>query len=228
MLEEEIRQELFRLRDEKYRDFQSRLIPSVSPDTVIGVRTPDLRRYAKRLMKREDIREFLDDLPHRFFDEDQLHAFVISEIKDYEKCIEQVSRFLPYVDNWATCDQLSPKVFVKHKPELLEQIKIWICSDETYTIRFGLGMLMKHFLDDDFDQSFLDMAAGIRSEDYYVNMMRAWFFATALAKRYSAAVPYLEERRLDSWTHKKTIRKAVESFRITPEQKEYLKTLESA
>lgn len=228
MLIEEIREKLLQLSDEKYRDFQRSLIPSVSPDTVIGVRTPDLRKYAKRLIRLDDIHEFLDDLPHKYFDENQIHAFIISEIRDYEICMKEVVRFLPYVDNWATCDQLSPKVFVKHKPELLEQIKIWICSDETYTIRFGLRMLMKYFLDDDFDQSFLDMAAGIRSEDYYVNMMRAWFFATALAKRYSAAVPYLEERRLDSWTHKKTIRKAVESFRITPEQKEYLKTLKSA
>ena len=225
MLEEEIRNELFRLRDEKYRDFQSRLIPSVSADTVIGVRTPDLRRYAKQLVKREDIQVFLDDLPHRYFDENQLHAFIVSEIKDYEKCMEQVSRFLPYVDNWATCDQLSPKAFGKHQTELMEKIRGWICSDETYTIRFGLGMLMRHFLDDSFDPSYLDMASEVRSEKYYVNMMTAWFFATALAKQYDAAVPFIEEHRLDAWTHNKTIQKATESYRITPEQKEYLRSL---
>ena len=225
MLEEEIRNKLFRLRDEKYRNFQSRLIPSVSADTVIGVRTPDLRRYAKQLVKREDRQVFLDDLPHRYFDENQLHAFIVSEIKDYEKCMEQVSRFLPYVDNWATCDQLSPKAFGKHQTELMEKIRGWICSDETYTIRFGLGMLMRHFLDDSFDPSYLDMASVVRSEEYYVNMMTAWFFATALAKQYDAAVPFIEEHRLDAWTHNKTIQKATESYRITPEQKEYLRSL---
>ena len=225
MLEEEIRNKLFRLRDEKYRNFQSRLIPSVSADTVIGVRTPDLRRYAKQLVKREDRQVFLDDLPHRYFDENQLHAFIVSEIKDYEKCMEQVSRFLPYVDNWATCDQLSPKAFGKHQTELMEKIRGWICSDETYTIRFGLGMLMRHFLDDSFDPSYLDMASVVRSEEYYVNMMTAWFFATALAKQYDAAVPFIEEHRLDAWTHNKTIQTATESYRITPEQKEYLRSL---
>lgn len=225
MLTDEIKEELFRLQDEKYGDFQSGLIPSVPVDTVIGVRTPELRRYARQLVKREDISVFLNDLPHGYFEENQLHSFIISEIKDYKKCMEQVVRFLPYVDNWATCDQFSPKVFGKHKPELLEKIRVWICSDETYTIRFGLGMLMRHFLDDSFDPSYLDMAAGVRSEEYYVNMMTAWFFATALAKQYDVAVPYIEEHRLDKWTHNKTIQKAIESYRITPEQKEYLRSL---
>lgn len=228
MLTDEIREELFRLQDEKYRDFQSGLIPSVPVDTVIGVRTPELRRYARLLLKREYITVFLNDLPHGYFEENQLHSFIISEIKDYGQCMEQVVRFLPYVDNWATCDQLSPKVFGKHRSELLEKIRVWICSDETYTIRFGLGMLMRHFLDDSFDPAYLDMAAGVRSEEYYVNMMTAWFFATALAKQYDAAVPYIEEHRLDKWTHNKTIQKAVESYRITPEQKEYLRSLKSA
>ena len=224
-IRKEIRDELFSLQDPEYRDFQGKLIPSQEGVSMIGVRTPELRRLAKMFAGREDISKFLDDLPHRYFDENQLHAFIVSEIKDYEKCMEQVSRFLPYVDNWATCDQLSPKAFGKHQTELMEKIRGWICSDETYTIRFGLGMLMRHFLDDSFDPSYLDMASEVRSEEYYVNMMTAWFFATALAKQYDAAVPFIEEHRLDAWTHNKTIQKATESYRITPEQKEYLRSL---
>ncbi|MBR2275105.1 MAG: DNA alkylation repair protein [Lachnospiraceae bacterium] len=222
---DEIRKELFALQDTKYRDFQSKLIPSVDPESVIGVRTPELRKMAKKLSKLGDIQEFLDDLPHRYFDENQLHAFLISEMKDYERCKGEVQRFLPYVDNWATCDQMSPKVFRKHRSELIESIRNWIKSDKTYTVRFGTGMLMEHFLDEDFDPAYLELAAGIRSEEYYINMMTAWYFATALAKQYSAALPYIENRRLDPWTHNKAIQKAVESYRITLEQKEYLRTL---
>ena len=225
MINEEIREELFRLKDEKYRVFQSRLIPTVKEDSMIGVRTPQLRKYAKQLAKREDIAEFLDDLPHSYFDENQLHAFIISEIKDYARCIEEVSRFLPFTDNWATCDQMSPKVFKKHRNELLKKIRQWIASKETYTIRFGVGMLMEHFLDEDFDPAYPEMVAGIRSEEYYVNMMVAWYFATALAKQYDKVIVFLEDRRLEVWTHNKAIQKAVESYRITPEQKEYLKSL---
>ena len=225
MLTDDICAELFRRQDMKYRDFQCKLIPTVAPESIIGVRTPALRTYAGQLLKRGDVRAFLEGLPHRYFDENQLHAFIISEIKDYKRCMEEVCRFLPFVDNWATCDQLSPKVFKKHKPELLEQIKAWIVSPQTYTVRFGLGMLMQHFLDDGFDAVYLAMAAGVRSEEYYIRMMVAWFFATALAKQYDAAIPYIEERRLDPWTHNKTIRKAVESYRITAEQKTYLKGL---
>ncbi len=225
MITEEIREELFRMQDEKYRDFQKKLLPTVDPDTVIGVRTPELRKYAKQLSKRENICEFLNDLPHHYFDENQLHAFIISEMKDYDICIREVIRFLPYVDNWATCDQLSPKVFKKHRQELLGQIDGWIRSDLTYTIRFGAGMLMQHYLDDDFDAAYPEMIAGIRSDEYYVNMMIAWYFATALAKQYDAVLPYIEKRRLDTWTHNKAIQKSVESYRITPEQKAYLKSL---
>lgn len=225
MIVDDIRDELFAMQDEKYRDFQAKLIPTVEHDTVIGVRTPALRDYAKKLLKREDIQEFLDDLPHKYFDENQLHAFILSGMKDYEKCIEEVVRFLPYVDNWATCDQMSPKVFRKHKQELLTNIKEWVRSKETYTIRFGIGMLMEHFLDDDFDPEYPEMVAAVRSEEYYVNMMIAWYFATALAKQYEAVLPYIENNRLDVWTHNKAIQKAVESYRITPEQKEYLKSL---
>ncbi|WP_026498079.1 DNA alkylation repair protein [Butyrivibrio sp. WCD2001] len=222
---EEIREELFKLQDEKYRDFQVKLIPGKDTEVMIGVRTPDLRKYAKQLSKKEDIADFLTDLPHKYFDEDQIHAFVISEIKDYGKCIEEVERFLPYVDNWATCDQMSPKVFKKNKTELLSYIIKWISSDKTYTIRFGTGMLMQHFLDDDFDKSYPEMVAKIRSDEYYVNMMTAWYFATALAKQYDAILPFIEDKRLEPWTHNKAIQKSVESYRITPEQKEYLKSL---
>ena len=225
MIGEEIREELFHLQDAKYRAFQAKLIPTADPETFIGVRTPELRKYAKQLEKREDVQEFLDALPHRYFDENQLHALLLSRIKDYDRCMGEVLRFLPYVNNWATCDQMSPKVFRKHRQELLEKIRIWIRSDETYTIRFGVGMLMEHYLDEDFDPAYPEMAAGIRSEEYYVNMMRAWYFATALAKQYEAVIPFVENRRLDVWTHNKTIQKAVESYRITPGQKDYLKSL---
>ena len=222
---EDIRKELFALQDEKYQAFQVKLFPTLNPESIIGVRTPDLRSYAKKLLKQEEIAEFLSDLPHRYFDENQLHAFIISEMKDYERCIGEVKRFLPYVDNWATCDQMSPKVFRKHLPELLECIGEWIGSDETYTIRFGVGMLLEHFFDDAFDLKYPEMVAGLRSSEYYVNMMIAWYFATALAKQYEAILPFIENRKLDAWTHNKAIQKAVESYRITPEQKEYLKTL---
>ena len=224
-ISEEIRETLFQLQDVKYRDFQSKLIPTAEADTVIGVRTPDLRKYAKKLVKREDIEGYLKSLPHRYFDENQLHAFIIIEIKDYDHCLEEVERFLPYVDNWATCDQMAPKVFAKRKEDLLARIKAWISSGETYTVRFGIGMLMRHFLDEKFDLAYPEMVAGVRSEEYYVNMMIAWYFATALAKQYDAVLPYLEEKRLDVWTHNKTIQKSVESYRISPEHKKYLKSL---
>ena len=220
----EIQEELFQNKDDKYKDFQSKLIPTVDPDFFIGVRTPKLRKLAKNLVKREDIGTFLNDLPHRYFDENQLHAFIISEIRNYEQCIEEVNRFLPYVDNWATCDQMSPKVLKKHRKELLEQIKRWICSGETYTVRFGIATLMRHFLDEDFDPVYPEMVAEIRSDEYYVNMMIAWYFATALAKQYDAILPFIQEQRLDIWTHNKTIQKAVESNRISPGQKEYLRS----
>lgn len=222
---EDIRNELYKLQDIKYRDFQSKLIPNIDPETVIGVRTPILRKLAKDLSKNEDIRDFLKDVPHRYFDENQLHAFLISGMKDYDECLKELKCFLPFIDNWATCDQLSPKVFKKHRRELLPEIKKWIKSDETYTVRFGIGMLMEHFLDEDFDVSYPDLVASIRSEEYYVNMMSAWYFATALAKQYEDILPYIENKRLDNWTHNKTIQKAVESFRITDEQKVYLKAL---
>ncbi len=225
MITEDIRKELFSKQDIKYRDMQVKIIPTVEADSIIGVRTPELRTYAKKLVKEEDIDEFLSNLPHKYFDENQLHAFIVSEIKDYDRCMEETERFLSYVDNWATCDQMSPKVFKKNRQDLFKHIQTWIGSDEPYTIRFGIGMLMQHFLDEDFDKKYPEMVSVIRSEEYYVNMMIAWYFATALAKQYEAIIPYIEGRYLDTWTHNKAIQKSVESYRITPEQKEYLKSL---
>ncbi len=225
MIADDIRIELSNLQDLKYRDLQITTIPSVASDRITGVRTPQLRALAKELSKREDISLFLEDLPHKLFEEDQLHAFILSGMKDAEECIRLVDKFLPYVDNWATCDQMSPKVFKKNKKLLLEYVNTWIKSDKTYVKRFAIGMLMEHFLDEDFKPSYLSKVAKIRSDEYYVNMMIAWYFATALAKQYDRTLPFIEEQKLDKWTHNKSIQKAVESYRITPEQKEYLKTL---
>jgi 3-methyladenine DNA glycosylase AlkD len=222
---EQIRKMLFSLADEKYRDFQCRIISTVSPETVLGIRTPDLRRYAQMLIKENDTDNFLNSLPHLYFEENQLHAFIISELKNYDECIGRVNVFLPYIDNWATCDQLSPKVFGKNRIRLYEEIKNWIASEKTYTIRFGIGMLMQHFLDDDFDPEYPEIVSEIHSDEYYVNMMIAWYFATALAKQYETVIPYIEQKRLDKWTHNKTIQKAVESYRISADKKDYLKTL---
>lgn len=222
---DEIQRELFALQDTGYRDFQAGLIPTIGRDTVIGVRTPELRKMAKRMAKTEGVEAFLQALPHAYFEENQLHAFMISEQKDFARCMENLEKFLPYVDNWATCDQMSPKVFKKHRQELLSYINEWIVSDRTYTVRFAIGMLMVHFLDEDFDLSYPEMVSKVRSEEYYINMMIAWYFATALAKQYEAALPYIEQVRLAPWTHNKAIQKAVESSRITASQKAYLRTL---
>ena len=225
MITEEIRNRLFELQDIKYRDFQSGLFPTLEKDVMIGVRTPELRKLAKEYGGREDIGEFLTDLPHKYFDENQLHAFIISGEKNVDTAMAELNAFLPYVDNWATCDQMSPKVFKKHRDKLLVEIDKWLKSELTYTIRFGIGMLMEHFLDEDYDVKYPETVAQIRSEEYYVNMMIAWYFATALAKQYDTILPFIEGKKLDTWTHNKAIQKAVESYRITPEQKGYLKTL---
>ncbi len=222
---EEIVAELFRMRDEKYAAMQQKIIPTIEADRIIGVRTPELRNYARVLFKEEDINAFLSCLPHRYFDENQLHAFVISLEKDFDRCIAEVQTFLPFIDNWATCDQLSPKVFKKEPEKLLPHIQAWIQSDQTYTVRFGVGMLMRYFLEGRFRPEYADLVAQLRSDEYYVNMMIAWYFATALAKQYASILPYFEEKRLDDWTHNKAIQKSVESYRITDEQKQYLKTL---
>ena len=220
MIEEKLRG----ISDLKYRDFQAKLIPNIAPSKIIGVRIPDIRKLAKQLNS-DEAREFMRALPHKYLEEDILHGCLISSIKDYEQCIEEIERFLPYIDNWAVCDTISPKCLAKHKAELTPRIENWIGSEKTYTVRFGIGMLMRHYLDADFKSEYADMAAAVRSEEYYINMMIAWYFATALAKQWDAAVKYIEDRRLEKWTHNKAIQKACESYRITPEQKEYLKTL---
>ncbi len=226
-LTKEIEERLFLLQDKKYRTFQLSLIPTVREDSVIGVRTLELRKYAKELLQRDEdeVKYFLREVPHTYFDENQLHAFIISEIKEFDRCIAEVILFLPYVDNWATCDQMSPKIFKKHRHKLMEYIRYWILSEETYTVRFAVGMLMQHYLDEDFDPSYLELVASIRSGEYYINMMIAWYFATALAKQYEAALPYLVDHRLDEWTHNKTIQKASESLRIPEDHKQTLRDL---
>ena len=225
MIVEDIRKHLFEKQDEKYRILQIKIIPTAEPGSIIGVRTPELKDYAKQLSEADDISDFLEDIPHEYFEENQLHSFIVSRIRDYDKCIEEVRKFLPYVNNWATCDQMSPKVFRKHRTELLSDIREWINDDRTYTVRFAIKMLMDHFLDEDFDAKYPKMVAKIRSEDYYVRMMAAWYFATALAKQYDATVPFIEKRCLDRWTHNKAIQKSTESYRISPEKKEYLRSL---
>jgi len=219
-----IQQELFKLQDLKYKDFQAKLMPTVDPDVVIGVRTPQLRSLAKEFAKTAEAEDFIKSLPHKYYEENNVHACIIEQIKDYKTVLAETERFLPHVDNWATCDMFLPKVFKKHTEELLERIKVWIGSDKTYTIRYGIKLLMSLYLDEHFKPEYLDMVASVKSEEYYVNMMRAWYFATALAKQYDAALPYITENCLDIWTHNKAIQKAVESYRITKEQKEYLKT----
>lgn len=218
-------EELFALQDTAYGDFQAKLTPGIPRELFIGVRIPEMRKLAKRAAKDPETAAFLSSLPHKYYDENMLHGLLISEIKDYAACVAAVDRFLPYVDNWAVCDLMSPGVFRKNRPALLEKIRQWSASEAVYTCRFGIGMLMSHFLDDEFQPEYLEIPAGIHSEAYYVRMMIAWFFATALAKQWDASVRYMEDRRLDTWVHNKTIQKARESFRITPEQKEYLKTL---
>lgn len=223
--ERQVRERLFALQDLKYREFNSKLIPTVDPETVIGVRTPALRAYARELAGQPEAAQFLQQLPHTYYEENNLHGFLLEKIRDYSRAITELDRFLPYVDNWATCDMISPAVFKKHLPQLREQCRIWLAADHIYTVRFGIGTLMRHFLDGAFSPEYLDWVAGVQSEEYYVNMMIAWYFATALAKQYQAALPYLTQGRLDGWTHNKAIQKAVESRRITPEQKDYLRTL---
>lgn len=206
-------------RDIAYRKMQISLIPNIQQDTIIGVRTPVLRSIAKEL---EDRELFLDSLPHRYFEENQIHSFLLEREKDFDAVIKRIEAFLPFVDNWATCDQLRPRCFQKHRKELLPYIHKWIASEQPYTIRFGIGMLMVHFLDDDFDNSYLALPASVQSEDYYVRMMIAWYFATALAKQFDAALPYITDNKLENWVHNKAIQKSVESCRVSPEHKKLL------
>lgn len=213
------------MRDEAYKQFQCTLMPTVDPSTVIGVRTPALRRYAGELAKEESTVDFLLSLPHDFYEENNLHAFLIEQMRGLQETVDALDRFLPYVDNWATCDSMSPKVFAKCPEVLLPKIEEWLCSEKTYTVRYAIGLLMRYFLDDRFCISYVERVASIRSEEYYINMMIAWYFATALAKQYDAILPFLTERRLSLWVHNKAIQKAVESYRITNEQKAHLRSL---
>lgn len=221
----EIRKQLFELQDLEYKAFHSRLMPTIDPETIIGVRTPVLRKFAREMSKSESVEEFLNDLPHRYYEENNLHGFLIESIKDYDKCLAEMDRFLPYVDNWATCDLMRPKVFKKNPEALLPKIKEWLASDKTYVIRYAIGALMTYFLDEHFKMEYAEAVAAVESEEYYVKMMVAWYFATALAKQWDAILPFMEGGRLKKWNHNKAIQKAIESYRITAEQKDYLRTL---
>lgn len=221
----DLQKQLFELQDLEYREFHSRLMPEIQKEYIIGIRVPVLRRFAKQLEGTEQAETFIRELPHTYYEENNLHMLLITSIRDYNKCLYEIQRFLPYIDNWATCDFPAPDCFAGHKQELLPEIRTWIASGETYTIRYGIGMLMRLYLDEDFLPEYLEAVTGVSSEEYYVNMMVAWYLATALAKQWKTAIPYLEERRLSDWVHRKTIQKAVESRRITEEQKEYLRSL---
>lgn len=220
-----IEQKLRCFEDKKYKQFNAPLIPTVSPDSQIGVRIPDIRKIAKELKGTEEAEKFLHDLPHRYFEENNLHGYLIEAINDFDKALEETEKFLPYIDNWATCDTITPKVFKKNLPALYEKIKIWLTAEETYTIRFGVNMLMKFFLDEKFTDEVLLLVAEIKSDEYYVNMVRAWFFATATAKQKEKTLPYIKEKKLDKWTHNKTIQKCTESYRISAEDKKLLKEM---
>ena len=222
---QKVQQDLFTMQDLKYRDFHAKLMPTVDKDSVIGVRVPMLRAYAKKFGKTEEAKQFLEILPHQYYEENNLHGLLIDQMKDYELCIEELIRFLPYINNWATCDILSVKAVKGHLDSYIKNIYQWLESDYTYTIRFGINMLMRYYLEEEFKIEYPEKVAAIRSEEYYVNMVRAWYFATSLAKKYDQVLPFLEEQKMDVWTHNKTIQKAIESYRITLEQKEYLRTL---
>ncbi len=222
-----VQTKLFEMQDLKYKEFQCKLMPTVNPETVIGVRTPELRKFAREFSQTPQAAEFLKILPHTYYEENNLQGFLIERIKDYDTAIAAVEAFLPYIDNWATCDLISPKIFKKHLPELYKKINVWLKSSHTYTVRFGIGMLMSFYLGEDFKPEMLELVAGVRSQEYYINMMIAWYFATALAKQYDAALPFLQEQRLEKWTHNKTIQKAIESYRINDDVKTYLRTLKA-
>ena len=224
-LERRVRTALFEMQDLQYKAFHSRLMPTVDPDRIIGIRTPQLRKFANQFAKTGDAAAFLEILPHAYYEENNLHGFLIEGMKDFYQTITALDAFLPYVDNWATCDLIAPKILKKYPQELFEKIKQWTASGQTYTIRFGIGMLMRFYLDEQFQSEYPALVVAVRSEEYYVNMMIAWYFATALAKQYDAILPYFQQRMLEPWTHNKAIQKAIESYRSTEEQKVYLRTL---
>ncbi len=218
----DIRERLFELQDKDYQVFQAKLMPTIDPDTIIGVRMPALRELVKEVRGTEEANRFLKELPHQYYEENNLHGLLAANIKDAECCIAELDKFLPYIDNWATCDVISPVSFKKHPACLFPKVREWLASTQTYTIRFGIGVLMKFYLDEAFSPEYPEWVAAVKSDEYYVNMMIAWYFATALAKQPEAALPYLKNQRLDPWTHNKTIQKARESYRISPEMKEEL------
>ena len=220
-----LQEELFKLQDIAYRDFHSSLMPGVDKEAVIGVRIPVLRKFAKEYAKSGETEQFMRELPHKYYEENNLHMMIIGQIKDYVECISELEKFLPYIDNWATCDLLAVRTVKNHLNSYIKKIDRWLESEHIYTIRFGINMLMRYYLEEEFKLEYPGKVAAIRSEEYYVNMARAWYFATALAKKYDQVLPFLEEQKMDVWTHNKTIQKAIESYRITPEQKEYLRTL---
>ena len=220
-----VQKRLFEMQDTGYRDFHARLIPTVKKEKIIGIRTPMLRKFAKEFGKTEESEMFLKALPHQYYEENNLHGLLIEQIRDYDKCLEELERFLPHIDNWATCDLLALHMIKKHRDIFIREVYRWIESDKPYIIRFGISMLMRHYLDVGFKPEYPEKVAAICSEEYYVNMMRAWYFATALSKHYEKILPFLEEQRMDIWTHNKTIQKSIESYRITKEQKDYLRTL---
>jgi 3-methyladenine DNA glycosylase AlkD len=220
-----IAQRLTKLQDPAFADLTAKTIPGFDSQYFIGVRTPQLKALAKELYGTEAAKEFTAELPHRYFEEYQLHSFIISREKSFDDCIIEVERFLPFIDNWAVCDQLCPVCFAKNRDRLLPYVYKWLESGHLYTKRFAVKNLMSHYLDDDFDIRYLDAVCAIRSEEYYMNMMIAWYVATALAKQYESTLPCLTEHRLDKWTHNKAIQKAIESRRISDDKKEYLRTL---
>ena len=220
-----IQERLFALQDKDYQAFTAKLNPTVDPDVIIGVRLPDLRALAKELKGTEEEREFMQVLPHRYHEENHLHAFLLSNIKDFDEALTQTERFLPYIDNWAVCDSMRVKAFQKNPDKLLPSIEKWLKSEHPFTVRCAILCLMNYYLNDRFDVQYPELVAAVHREEYYVRMMQAWYFATALAKQYKATLPYLTEHKLDLWVHNKTIQKAVESYRITAEQKAYLRTL---
>lgn len=225
MITEEIKQELLALQDLKYRSFQQKSVPNIPKESIIGVRTPQLRKLAKKYADHEELEAFLKSLPHDTYEENMVHVFILSDIKDYEKCIDHVECFLPYLNNWATCDQPTFKCFTKNLSDLEKRIEVWLKSDSVYTIRFAIVSLMKYYLGDRFSIQYADWVAQVKNDDYYVKMAVAWYFATALAKQYDAVIPYLENRMLTKDVHKKTIQKAIESYRISDERKKYLRLL---
>lgn len=218
-----IQTKLFRLQDVGYGDFHSKLMPNIAREKIIGIRVPVLRRFVKELSEAEK-EDFLQQLPHSYYEENNLHGLIIMESRDYGSCIGELERFLPYIDNWATCDMLRPKILRKHLPELLEKIHQWLASEDTYTVRLAIGFLMSFYLDDEaYQREYLAKVAEISSKEYYVRMMVAWYFATALAKQYQDALPYMQKGRMEEWTRRKAIQKAIESRRVSPEHKEHLR-----